>query len=217
MQLSETIVPCAHARLRRLDLRVAIGLVLMLVAVLGGASLIRRAQERTPILLVTRAVQPGELLEDADLRVAEVSVPAGVDYVPASMRAEIVGRVAAEPLWEGKVVSSASVSEAPPLPAGTVAISLLLPVESALGGDIRAGDRVAVISSPAADQAAAGEEGPATILFPEIPVLSVREASVAEGQGLLVTLTLQLEEARALSEARARGRVDLALLPGDSP
>jgi len=214
MQLSETIVPRAHARLRRLDLRVAMGLVLMLVAVLGGASLIRSAQERTPVLLVAGSVQPGEVIDSADVRVAEASLPAGVDYVPASMRDQVVGRVATEPLWEGKILSSASVSEAPPLPPGTVAITLLLPAESALGGDVRAGDRVAVISSPTPDQAAAGEDRPATILFPEVPVLSVRRASSAEGQGLLVTLTLRLEEARALAEARSRGRVDLALLSG---
>lgn len=214
MQLSETIVPRAHARLRRLDLRVAIGLVLMLVAVLGGASLIRSAQERTPVLLVAGTVQPGEVIEDTDLRVAEVSVPAGVDYVPASMRGEIVGRIASEPLWEGKVMSSASVSGSPPLPPGAVAISLLLPAESALGGNIRAGDRVAIISSPTADQNIAGEEQPTTILLAEVPVLSVRHTNAAEGQGLLVTLTVHLEEARVLAEARAKGRVDLALLAG---
>jgi Flp pilus assembly protein CpaB len=214
MQLTETVVPRAHARLRRIDLRVVTGLVLMVVAVLGGASLIRTAQERTPVLLVAGGVQPGEVIEDADLRVAEVSIPAGVDYFPASVRSQIVGRVAAEPLWEGKMLSSASVSEAPPFPPGTVAITMLLPAESALGGNVRAGDRVAVISSAGRDQAATGEASPATILFPDVPVLSVRPGSSAEGQGLLVTLTLRLEEARALAEARSRGRVDLALLPG---
>jgi Flp pilus assembly protein CpaB len=214
MQLTETVVPRAHARLRRIDLRVVTGLVLMIVAVLGGSSLIRTAQERTPVLLVAGSVQPGEVIEDADLRVAEVSLPAGVDYLPASSRDEIVGRLAAEPLWEGKMLSRASVSEAPPLPAGFVAITMLLPAESALGGDVRAGDHVAVISSPSREQAAASEASPATILFLDVPVLSMRPGSSAEGQGLLVTLTLRLEEARALAEARSRGRVDLALLPG---
>lgn len=217
MQLSETVVPRAHARLRRLDLRVAVGLVLMLVAVLGGASLIRTAQERTPVLLVAGSVQPGEVIGDADLRVAEVSLPAGVDYLPATMRAEIVGRVAAEPLWDGKVLASASVADAPPLAVGTVAITLLLPAESAIGGDVRAGDRVAVISSPTPEQTTPGEQRPASILFSEIPVLSVRPASAAEGQGLMVTLTLSLEDAKTLAQARATGRVDLALLPGTAP
>jgi Flp pilus assembly protein CpaB len=215
MQAAEAI-PRAHARLRKLDLRVVVGILLMLVAVLGGASLIRSAQERTPVLLAAGTVQPGEVIEASDLRVAEVSLPAGVAYLPASMRGEIVGRVAAEPLSDGKVLSPGSISQSAPLAPGTVAITLLLPAESALGGDLRAGDRVAVISSPGPDQAAAGEATPTTILFTEVPVLSVRQASTAEGQGLLVTLTLRLEEARALAEARARGRVDLALVPGGS-
>lgn len=214
MQVSEAVVPRAHARLRRIDLRVVTGLVLMIVAVAGGASLIRTAQERTPVLLVADHVQPGEVITDADLRVAEVSLAAGVDHLPASARGEIVGQVAAEPLWEGKVISRASVSQGPPLPAGYAATTMLLPAESALGGDVRAGDHVAVISSPSRDQAATGEVDPATILFPDVEVLSVRPGSSVEGQGLLVTLTLRLEDARALAEARSRGRVDLALLPG---
>jgi Flp pilus assembly protein CpaB len=215
MQLTETVVPRAHARLRRIDLRIVIGLVLMVVAVAGGTSLIRAAQERTAVLLVAGSVRPGEAIEEADLRVAEVSMPAGVDFVPVSARGELVGRVAAEPLWEGKLISRASVSQAPPLPAGFAAITMLLPAESALGGDLRAGDHVAVISSPSPEQSASGEAAPASILFPEVPVLSVRQGSSAQGQGFFVTLTLRVEEARTLAEARSRGRVDLALLPGD--
>jgi len=215
MQASEALVAGAHSRLRRLDLRVAIGLLLMTVAVLGGASLIRNAQARTPVLVAAGSVQPGEVIEASDLRVAEISLPAGVSYLSASMEGEIEGRVAAERLWEGKVLATGSVAETPPLAAGMVAITLLLPPESAVGGSVRAGDNVAVLSSPGVNEAGADQEGSATtILLTEVPVLSVRQASTAEGEGLLVTLTLRLEEARAVAEARASGRVDLALLPG---
>ena len=215
MQASEALVAGAHSRLRRLDLRVAIGLLLMTVAVLGGASLIRNAQARTPVLVAAGSVQPGEVIEASDLRVAEISLPAGVSYLSASMEGEIEGRVAAEPLWEGKVLAPGSVAETPPLAPGMVAITLLLPPESAVGGSVRAGDNVAVLSSPGVNEAGADQESSATtILLTEVPVLSVRQASTAEGEGLLVTLTLRLEEARAVAEARASGRVDLALLPG---
>ena len=215
MQASEALVAGAHSRLRRLDLRVAIGLLLMTVAVLGGASLIRNAQARTPVLVAAGSVQPGEVIEASDLRVAEISLPAGVSYLSASMEGEIEGRVAAEPLWEGKVLASGSVADAPPFASGMVAITLLLPPESAVGGGVRAGDKVAVLSSPGANEAGADQQSPATtILLTEVPVLSVRQASTAEGEGLLVTLTLRLEEARAVAEARASGRVDLVLLPG---
>ena len=215
MQASEALVAGAHSRLRRLDLRVAIGLLLMTVAVLGGASLIRNAQARTPVLVAAGSVQPGEVIEASDLRVAEISLPAGVSYLSASMEGEIEGRVAAEPLWDGKVLATGSVAEAPPLAPGMVAITLLLPPESAVGGSVRAGDNVAVLSSPGVNEAGGDQQSPATtILLTEVPVLSVRQASTAEGEGLLVTLTLRLEEARAVAEARASGRVDLVLLPG---
>jgi Flp pilus assembly protein CpaB len=215
MQASEALVAGAHSRLRRLDLRVAVGLLLMLVAVLGGASLIRSAQERIPVLVAAGSVQPGEVIGPSDLRVVEMSVPAGVAYLSASAEGQIEGRVAAEPLWDGKVLGPGSVAEAPPVAAGMVAITLLLPPESALGGDIRSGDRVAVLSSPGVDEAGGNQqEAATTILLPDVPVLSVRDASTSEGEGVFVTVTLRLEEARAIAEARASGRVDLALLPG---
>lgn len=215
MQASEALVAGAHSRLRRLDLRVAVGLLLMLVAVLGGASLIRTAQARTPALVAAGTVQPGEVIDASDLRVVELSLPAGVAYLPASMKGEVVGRVAAEPLWEGKILAAGSVSDAPPLAPGVVAITLLLSQESAVGGSLRSGDWVAVLSSPGGTHAGVDRKSSATtILFTEVPVLSVRQASTAEGEGLLVTLTLRLEEARALAQARASGRVDLALVSG---
>lgn len=214
MQATEAI-PRAHSRLRRLDLRVAVGLLLMLVAVLGGASLIRSAQARTPVLVAVGTVQPGEVIEASDLRVVEVSLPAGIAYLPASMEGEVVGRVAAEPLWEGKIFARGSVSDAPPLAPGMVAFTVVLPQESAVGGSLRTGDRVAVLSSPGANEAGVGRQKSATtILFTEVPVLSVQQVSTAEGQSLLVTLTLRLDEARALAQARNSGRVDLALLSG---
>ena len=217
MQASHALTARTHSRLRRLDLRVAVGLLLMTVAVLGGASLIRTAQARTPVLVAADAVQPGEAIEPSDLRVVEMSVPAGVAYLSASAEGQIEGRMAAEPLWDGKVLGPGSVADAPPIDPGMVAITLLLPPESAVGGDVRSGDRVAVLSSPGADDAGGNQqEAATTILLPDVPVLSVRHATTSEGEGVFVTLTLRLEEARALAEARASGRVDLALLPGDA-
>src|SRR5918994_6198652 len=215
MQASEALVAGTHSRLRRLDLRVAVGLLLMLVAVLGGASLIRTAQARTPVLVAADAVQPGEVIAPSDLRVVEMSGPAGVAYLSASAEGQIEGRVATEPLWDGKVLGPGSVADAPPVGPGMVAITLLLPPESAVGGDVRSGDRVAVLSSPGVDEAGGNQqEAATTILLADVPLLSVRQATTSEGEGVFVTLTLHLEEARALAEASASGRVDLALLPG---
>src|SRR5258708_2293261 len=97
MQAADALLPRAHVRLRRIDLRVAVGLVLMMVAVFGGAALIRTAQARTPVLVAAAAVQPGEVITASDLRVVDLSLAGGVAYLPASMRGQIVGRIATEP------------------------------------------------------------------------------------------------------------------------
>lgn len=210
MQAADALLPRAHVRLRRIDLRVGVGVLLMLVAVFGGASLIKAAQARTPVLIAAGHVEPGEVIDASDIRVAEVSLSGGVAYLPASMQSQIVGRVAAEPLWEGKLLGPGSVSQAPPLPAGTVAMSVILKPDRAVAGSLRAGDSVAVISSVAPGRGAPGT----TILFTRVPVLSVTHADAAQGGGVIVTLRLRLEEARALAAARAAGDIDLVLLSG---
>jgi Flp pilus assembly protein CpaB len=192
---------------------VAVGVLLMLVAVFGGASLIRTAQARTPVLIAAGSVQPGEVIEAGDVRIAELSLSGGVAYLPASMRSQIVGRVAAEPLWDGKVLGPNSLSQSPPLPAGTVAMSLMLKPEAAVAGGIRPGDNVAVITSTAPGRGAQQT----TILFTSVPVLAVTRAEIEDGGGVVVTLRLRLEEARALAAARAAGTVDLVLLAGATP
>lgn len=207
---AEAILPRAHARLRRIDLRVLVGLILMVVAVFGGASLVKSAQARTPVLVAAGAVEPGEMIEASDLRVVDISLSGGVAYVPASMQTQLVGRVATEPLWEGKLLGPSSVSQAPPLPAGSVAMSLLLKPDRAVAGSIRSGDSVAVIANTAPGRG----DPQTTILFTSVPVLAVSHAQIEEGGGVLVTLRLRLEEARTLAAARANGSVDLVLLSG---
>jgi len=210
MQAADALLPRAHVRLRRIDLRVAVGLVLMMVAVFGGAALIRTAQSRTPVLVAAAAVQPGEVITASDLRVADLSLAGGVAYLPASMRGQLVGRIATEPFWAGKLLGPNSVAQTAPLPAGMVAMSLLLKSDHAVAGSLVAGNNVAVIASSAPGQAAQQT----TILFTSVQVLAVSRARLEDGGGVTVTLRLRLEEARALAAARAAGPVDLVQVSG---
>jgi Flp pilus assembly protein CpaB len=212
MQAAEALLPRAHVRLRRIDLRVAVGVLLMLVAVLGGASLIKSAQARTDVLVAARALEPGQVIGPEDVRVAGISLSGGVAYLPATMRGQIVGQVASEPLWPGKLLGPNSTSNSPPLPAGYAAMSLLLKPDHAAGGALRAGDHVAVIASTAPGR---GDPN-TTILFTNVVVLSATHADAASGGGVIVTLRLLLQDARALAAARAAGDINLALLSGAS-
>lgn len=210
MQTAQGAIPRSAARLRRIDLRVAVGVLLMLLAVVGAMAIVSKARNRVPVLVAANSVEQGDVIEAADLRIESISASGGVTYLPEDRRTAVVGKVAAERLWPGKLLSSASVSDSADLPAGYVAMSLALETERAAGGELRSGDRVAVIASPSSDR----PESTTTILFTSIPVLAVREADTAEGGGVIVTLRMRLEEARSLAQARAQGSVDLVLLPG---
>lgn len=210
MQTAQGAIPRGAARLRRIDLRVAVGILLMLLAVVGAMAIVSRARDRVPVLVAARAVEQGDVIESADLRIESVSLSGGVAHLTEDRRDAVVGKVASERLWPGKLLSSASVADSPDLPAGYVAISLALKAERAAGGALRSGDRVAVIASPTPDR----PDSTTTILFTSVPVLAVREAETAEGGGLIVTLRLRLEEARSLAQARAQGTLDLVLLSG---
>lgn len=210
MNTAEGVVPRTAARMRRVDLRVVVGILLMLLAIVGASVLVRKAQARVPVLVAARSVEQGSVIRPSDLRVEDISISGNVTYLPEDRRKEIVGKVAAERFWPGKLLSPASVADSADLPAGSVAMSLALKTDRAAGGELRSGDRVAVISSGEPDRA----EATSTILFANVPVLAVRRAETAEGGGIIVTLRMRLEEARILAQARSQGPVDLVLLSG---
>ena len=56
--MTSTAVPRSTARLRRIDLRVVIGLALLLAGVLGTVAVVERAGQRVPVLVVAIGI-PG--------------------------------------------------------------------------------------------------------------------------------------------------------------
>lgn len=214
MQAVETLVPRTASRIRRIDMRIVLGVILMLFAVVGTATVVQRAQARIPVLVAAEAVEAGEVIEASDIKVADLSVGGGIAYLAASRQNGIVGQIAAEPLSPGKVLTPSSVVTKSTLPSGYVAMSVSLKPYRAASGSIHSGDHVAVIASPTQ-----GRDEPTTILFKDVAVQSVQQAQTSEGSTLIVTLRLRLEEARALAEAQAKGSIDLVLLsktPGEA-
>lgn len=207
MQAVETLVPRAASRIRRLDMRVVVGVILMLFAIAGTASIVKKAQDRVPVLVAARSVEAGEVIRSSDLRVANISIAGGVSYLEASESRAIHGQVAAKPISAGEILSSHSVASKASLPAGYVAMSVAIKPSRAAAGSLRSGDHVAVISSPSPER-----NEPSTILFTDVVVQSARQGQTSEGSTLVVALRLRLDEARALAEAQTRGAVDLVLL-----
>lgn len=210
MQAVETLVPRASAKVRRIDVRIIVGLILMVLSIFVVATLHRRAEARIPVLVAARTVEPGAVIGPTDISVAQISLGAGIAYLDEASRNSVIGKVATERLWAGKMLTPESVADAPQLPVGYVAMSLALKPDRAAAGELRPGDHVAVIASASPDRPELGTR----ILFTDVTVLSVRQGDRADGGTVVVSLRLRLEEARALAAAQATGSIDLVLLSG---
>jgi Flp pilus assembly protein CpaB len=209
--MASTVVPRSAARLRRLDLRVVIGLALLLAGVVGTVGVVQRAGERTPVLVMARDVPAGQLIGELDVRVAELGLAPGVATLGVQDRGRVVGRVATAPLAAGQVLDPAVVAEPIPIEAGQVLMSVAVAPEHAAAGTLRAGDQVAVVASSPPDQPTAGRAG---VLLSPVPVISVSSTTDETGGDgkLLVSLAVAEEQAPALAQA-AHGTLDLVLLP----
>jgi Flp pilus assembly protein CpaB len=208
--MTSTAVPRSTARLRRIDLRVVLGLALLLAGVLGTVTVVQQAGQRVPVLVVAREVPAGQVVGDQDVRVAELGLAPGVATLGVSDRGRVVGRVASVPLAPGQVLTPAMVDGGPALGPGRVAMSVAVAPEHAAAGLLRAGDRVAVVASGTRDQ----PEVRAGVALTSVPVLSVLTPPPdGGGEGrLLVSVAVTLEEAPLLARA-AQATIDLVLLP----
>lgn len=92
MQAVETLVPRTASRLRRIDMRVVLGVILMLFAVVGTATVVQRAQARIPVLVAAHTVEAGQVIEASHIRIADISVAGGIAYLAASESARLLDR-----------------------------------------------------------------------------------------------------------------------------
>ncbi len=209
--MTSTVIPQTAARVRRIDLRVLLGLALLLAGVLGTLAIVQQAGQRIPVLVMAHSVQAGQVIGADDVRVAELGTAPGVATLGAGERARVVGRRAAVPLEPGQVLGPAVVADGPALAAGLVAMSLALAPEHAAAGQLRAGDRVAVVASGKPEETS-GDVGSGVLLSP-VQVLSVLPQGDGGGEGkLLVSLAVRPGQAALLARA-AQGTLDLVLLP----
>ena len=88
--MTSTAVPRSTARLRRIDLRVVIGLALLLAGVLGTVAVVQRAGQRVPVLVMAREVPAGQVVGDQDVRVAELGLAPGVATLGVGDRGRVV-------------------------------------------------------------------------------------------------------------------------------
>jgi hypothetical protein len=200
--------PAVPSLQRRRNLSGAVlGVLLVAVCAFGIASWASSVGHRTLVLVVTREVPAGSVIQAADLTAAGVSAGRQVSAIPASAEAQEVGRVARVELVPGSLLERSQVGTGPAIPAGSSVVGLDLkggtfPAETA------AGSAVEVISTP--PQGNSSSTG--AVLAQSATVLSV--AADQDGTSTLISIVVPAGEASQIASAGAGGAVSLVMLPG---
>jgi len=132
----------------------------VLAACLGGlgAAVTAGGDPATPVLVVARTVLQGQVIESADLAIAEIVAP-GVRFVPAADKPQVVGQRAAYTLQPGSLLDKGGYGTPRP-PDGTEQLSLLLGASQIPDVALPGGALVILIGLPAPE----AEDEPALLV-----------------------------------------------------
>ena len=177
---------------------VLFGALIVLVGAVAGVQVAARVDDRVSVLALARAVKAGQVIADADVTTARVSVDAAVATMPVSSRTSVVGRTAAMPLAKGGLLNPAQVG-APVWPAAGEALAAVAVKPGRAPDGLAPGMRVTVLIVPQIQPGTAGTGGAQTVRA-EATVESVQQAADQAG-ALLVTVLTQTEAAQRIASA----------------
>jgi hypothetical protein len=203
-------------RQRRAGLALA-ALLVALVSGLGFAVWARSLGNRHPVLAAAHTVQAGEVIHSDDLKVVRVAADGGVSTVPAGDKRQLVGKVAATPLFAGALVTGDEVSRSAPLGPNDAIVGVLVKPGQAPIADLRVGTTVEVVQTVGQSQLSGDQ--------PQVLADSARIYAVAVPPGgdaaqasvagaVLVSLKVPESESAAIVSAADADRIRLVVVAG---
>jgi len=209
------------AGLGRVDGRMLLGLVLVVASVGGGLLFWGSTRETVPVLVASRDLPAGHVIQSDDLRVARVRLEAdlGSLAIPDARLDEAVGRATAGPVHGGEMLVWPDLASGPAI--GPDEVAMTVPVEAdAVYAGLRPGDAVAVLATR--DKGKASSQTVTLLDRAVVYAVSLEPGPIALGsrgqaeeeRGLTnVTLLVPRSEAERVADATVNGDITLALLP----
>lgn len=220
---------------------VAVGsLVVIGACVAAFAGLYASAGHRTAAVVVDRSLVQGQPITASDLGQADVSVSAGVGYIPVAEASVIEGKRAAAAVPAGSLLTAGDLASAPAVAAGDAVVGVALKDGQFPAGGLTPGEQVLVVQtgipgSPLSAPASAPSAGTSTtsatasdsalvgtgtgVLVPVATVVSVTSPDPASGgtYALLVSVEVASVVAPVVATASSADQVGLVLLPASAP
>lgn len=195
----------APPKLRRSRMVVALSMILVVVGALGFAWITVLVKDTVPVVVVTADVPRGEVITEAALGTAEITLDPGLDTVPAHQSGELVGKRAAVDLAAGGLLTPGSVTDVS-IPAkgesvvGVAVTPAQMPVEP-----LQAGSLVRVVVTPRAQ-----EDLPSTV--PDTVAARVLQVGDMTDSGqIVVDVIVEDTSAATLAALVATGRIAIVL------
>lgn len=203
-----------RSRLRRprVDVRLAVGVVLVAVSVAGGLRLAALGDDTVAVVVAARDLPANHVVTDGDLTTVRIQASDAVlDPLVAGGRiASLEGRVLLGPVAEGGLVDRRFVGSAA-RPEREITIPIT--PEHALGGALRTGERVDVLASFGKGT---GDARTLTVVTGAEVVATVREEGFLGHDGKLSALTLAVppDDVVFLAFASRNGELDVVRATG---
>ena len=185
-------------------------LALAVVLVVGGGLLVgllvQSAGDRTTVLAAARALAPGQVIGEADLRVVDVGVDGDAALVPASSRRSVIGQVAVVGIPEGALLSPGQLAPDGGVEPGSVVVGALLGPGELPVPTLRPGDVIELV-------AVSGGQGAGRESLGRGSVFST--APGTQSGSVFVSLVVDEAIAEEVADVAAQQRLRLLLLPAE--
>jgi hypothetical protein len=192
------------------------GVLLVVGSALVFATIWARAGSETRVLVLTRSVDAGHVLESSDLRAANVSAGGGIATVPATSEASVVGRTVAVPLAEGSLLNPEALGSGRALRSGEAMVGLALK-PGTFPSSLAIGDHVRVVDTTSASSTSGTVAQSRSLSSDATGVVMAIEASASAGDGsAVVSLRLDEGEADGVAQLASADHVSLVLIPAGS-
>ncbi len=138
----------------------SVGLIAASIAAFAG--MYASAGHKVPAIVVVRSLTQGQLITGADVARADVSVSAGVEYLPVAQSGRLVGKRAAAAISKGSLLTMADLSAVPAIKDGEAVVGIALKAGAYPAGGLSPGDQVMVVQTASPGVALAAPQSMAT-------------------------------------------------------
>ncbi|MBQ1050899.1 flagellar biosynthesis protein FlgA [Micromonospora sp. C51] len=185
-----------------------LGLAVLLIALggLGSAFAVTSVRATGSYLAVARAVEVGSVLRADDLVSVQVAGGQGLEPVPASRLADVIGMRAAVSLAPGSLLTMAQLTDDPLLGPGQQQLALGLRAAQVPAPKLRPGDQILLVSTPSNDSGGGSSSGATRF------TATVTDAVSTDGRDeVVVYLALAVRDVPAVVALAAQDRIAVVL------